>query len=206
MTVPRSRRPRGTQAHLPASAVEGTIDRIVTARMLGERLAPEHADDLARLLLRPEVVRTTWPFAHPPTADDVTAALRAKIEHWNRHGFGLWLLRDRLTREMVGRGGLQSTYAPGLVAVEAAWAIMPERWGQGLGTELARAALRVGFQWLELPEIVALTLPDNVASRRVMEKAGFRYEREIDHAGLPHVLYRCDARAGRPSTFPRDGR
>ncbi len=34
------------------------------------------------------------------------------------------------------------------------------------------------------------TLPDNLASRRVMGKAGFAYEREIEHAGLPHVLYR----------------
>jgi hypothetical protein len=27
-------------------------------------------------------------------------------------------------------------------------------------------------------------------SRRVMEKAGFRYECDIVHANLPHVLYR----------------
>jgi [ribosomal protein S5]-alanine N-acetyltransferase len=37
---------------------------------------------------------------------------------------------------------------------------------------------------------VAFTLPDNVASRRVMEKVGFRYEREVEHVDLPHVLYR----------------
>lgn len=172
------------------------VDRIETARMIGERLRAEHLDELCRLLLAPEVVATTWPFAHPPTRADVAESLRAKVEHWERHGFGMWLLRDRASGEMVGRGGLQYTYTAGLDAVEAAWAIAPERWGRGLGTELARAELQVAFARLDLLEVVAFTLPDNVASRRVMEKTGFGYEREIVHAGLPHVLYRR----------PRDGR
>ena len=38
--------------------------------------------------------------------------------------------------------------------------------------------------------MIAYTLPDNLASRRVMEKAGFAYEREIQWVGMPHVLYR----------------
>jgi RimJ/RimL family protein N-acetyltransferase len=37
---------------------------------------------------------------------------------------------------------------------------------------------------------VAFTLPTNTGSRRVMEKLGFHYEREISRAGLAHVLYR----------------
>jgi RimJ/RimL family protein N-acetyltransferase len=37
---------------------------------------------------------------------------------------------------------------------------------------------------------VAVTLTTNTASRRVMEKLGMNYERDIEHAGLPHVLYR----------------
>jgi ribosomal-protein-alanine N-acetyltransferase len=73
--------------------------------------------------------------------------------------------------------------------VEAAWAIVPERWGEGLATELATAAVEVAFGELALPWIVALARPDNLASRRVMEKTGFTYQRDIDYAGLPHVLY-----------------
>ncbi len=62
--------------------------------------------------------------------------------------------------------------------------------GSGLATELARASVDVAFGPLELEQIVAFTPPDNVASRRVMEKAGFAYERDILHVGLPHVLYK----------------
>jgi ribosomal-protein-alanine N-acetyltransferase len=168
----------------------GTLERVETDRMVCERLRLEHAPEQLRLLLDPRVYATLWPASGPPTERDVIAGLRAKVDHWERHGFGMWLLRDRDSGEAVGRGGLQYTYTAGLHDVEAGWAIVPERWGQGLATELAVACVEVGFEQVGLLEIVALTLPDNLASRRVMEKAGFGYERDIVHTGLPHVLYR----------------
>jgi len=176
----------------------GTIERLETKRMILERLRPEHGPEQLRLLLDPRVSATLWPRVQPPTELDVLDGLSAKVEHWNRHGFGMWLLRDRDTGEMVGRGGLQYTFTAGLNDVEAGWAIIPARWGQGLATELAHACVEVAFRCLALLEIVAFTLPDNLASRRVMEKSGFAYEREIVHAGLPHVLYR-HGRVGRTS-------
>jgi ribosomal-protein-alanine N-acetyltransferase len=168
----------------------GPIDPVETERMILERLRLEHGPEQLRLLLDPRVGATLWPGAEPPTEAEVLGGLAAKVRHWDRHGFGMWLLRDRQTGEMVGRGGLQYTYTAGLHDVEAGWAIVPERWGQGLATELADACVEVGFERVGLLEIVAFTLPTNTASRRVMEKSGFSYERDIVHAGLPHVLYR----------------
>jgi len=46
------------------------------------------------------------------------------------------------------------------------------------------------FARSSLTEVVSFTLPHNTASRRVMEKLGFDFEREFYHASLPHVLYR----------------
>ena len=168
----------------------GTVELLETDRMVFERLRLEHAPDQLRLLLDARVAATLWPRREAPTEREVLDGLAAKIDHWERHGFGMWHLSDRATGEMIGRGGLQHTYTAGLHEVEAGWAIIPERWGQGLATELAHACVEVGFDQLGLLQLVAFTLPDNVASRRVMEKAGFDYERDIVHAGMPHVLYR----------------
>jgi [ribosomal protein S5]-alanine N-acetyltransferase len=168
----------------------GTIERLETNRMVFERLRPEHGREECRLLLDPRIGASLWARPAPPTEAEIIDGLAAKVDHWDRYGFGMWLLRDRETGALVGRGGLQHTYTAGLHDVEAAWAIVPERWGEGLATELAFACVGVGFEQLGLRSIVAFTLPDNVASRRVMEKAGFEYERDIVHAGLPHVLYR----------------
>ena len=75
--------------------------------------------------------------------------------------------------------------------IELGWVITPERWGEGLATELGQASVDVAFGQLGLPELVAFTTPGNVASRRVMEKLGFAYEKTAPfmHYG-EHVLYR----------------
>ncbi len=46
------------------------------------------------------------------------------------------------------------------------------------------------------PEIGSWTLPVNLASQRVMEKLGFRYERDCEFAGLLHRFYRLVAGDG----------
>jgi [ribosomal protein S5]-alanine N-acetyltransferase len=161
-----------------------------TARMVGERLRLEHGPELECLLTDPRVTPTMWVRDEPPTRTDIESGLRDKLRHWDSYGFGQWLLRDRQTGAMVGRGGPQWTTASGIGEVEIGWVIVPERWGQGLATELARASLEVAFGPLELDEVIAYTLPDNLASRRVMEKTGFVFEREIEFEGLQHVLYR----------------
>jgi RimJ/RimL family protein N-acetyltransferase len=50
--------------------------------------------------------------------------------------------------------------------------------------------VEAAFGELGMRDIIALALPDNVASIRVMQKTRFVYERDIEAAGLPHVLYR----------------
>lgn len=167
-----------------------TIELVETPRLRCERLRLEHAEELFRLLLDPRVSRTLWTRAEPPSEADLLDSLTAKVDHWNRHGFGMWLARDRVTGETVGRGGLQYTFVTELHEIEAGWAIAPERWREGLGTELGKASVDAAFGALHLPGIIAFALPDNIASRRVMEKSGFTYDRDITHAGLPHVLYR----------------
>ena len=167
-----------------------SLDRVTTERMVCERIEHDHVDELARLLLDPRVQRTLWPHFEEPGIPEVIESVDDRVRHWQEHGFGLWLLRDRTTGEMVGRGGLQHTDATGTDEIEVGWAIVPERWGQGLATELAQESLEVAFGPLGLDDVIAFTLADNRASRRVMEKAGFSYERDIVHVGLPHVLYR----------------
>ena len=166
------------------------IDRLETERLICERGRAEYADELCVLMLDPQVLRTTWFDPEPPTRAHIVDKLAADIAHWERHGFGPWLLRDRDSGEMVGRGGLKHTMVTGLVEVEVGWTILPARWGEGLATELARKSVRTAFDELGLDEVIAYTAPDNVASWRVMEKAGMEFDREIVAAGLPHVLYR----------------
>lgn len=181
-----------------------TVERVATERMILTRIRPQDAEDLFALHRDPRVARTMSASGRPPTDAAMAQSLSSMLRHWEQHGFGVWLLRDRTTGSAVGRGGLQHTIVDGRDEVEVGWTIVPERWREGLATEMAHAAVRAAFEDLKLPEIVAFTLPANVASRRVMEKSGFTFEREIVHAALPHVLYRQTraASAGTVATLP----
>jgi RimJ/RimL family protein N-acetyltransferase len=116
--------------------------------------------------------------------------VRKDIAHWDVHDFGAWHAFERSTDQLVGRIGSHITLVEGVVEVELAWAVHPDHWGQGYAAELAAPARDLVFS-RGVGSVVAFTLTDNTASRRVMEKLGMTYERDIVHADLPHVLYRA---------------
>lgn len=62
----------------------------------------------------------------------------------------------------------------------------------GFGTEMAQAVVSIGFAELNLSRIVGFTLEDNSASRALMIKLGMAHVDVVQHAGLPHHLYRLD--------------
>jgi len=120
--------------------------------------------------------------------------------HWREHQFGLWFFRDLEAGRFAGWGGIRRCEVAGESAVELAYALLPEHRGRGAATEIGKLATALGFENLGLTEIVAFTRSDNRLSEAVMVRAGFRFDRPIEHAGLPHVLYRL--RAASPRQTP----
>jgi ribosomal-protein-alanine N-acetyltransferase len=163
------------------------LDTLETARMHGEPIGPQHRDGLIAMLGDPRVGATLGGVAGPADVDLQIAGMAA---HWERHGFGWYAFSDRETGAIVARGGPHVAHVAGREEVEIGWTVVPERWGEGLATELGAASLDVAYGPLGLADVVSFTLPDNHASRRVMEKLGFAFERDVIYAGLPHVLYR----------------
>ena len=98
-----------------------SVDRVQTARLLLEPLRLGDEGEVAILLRDPRVARTLTADGLPPSEREVRDGLRAKITHWERHGFGLWMVRDRVNGEMVGRGGLQHTVVEGAGEIEVGW-------------------------------------------------------------------------------------
>jgi RimJ/RimL family protein N-acetyltransferase len=157
-----------------------------TARM---RLMPWQPDDW--LLLRPiatdpEVVRyisngEPWP------DERIREWARRQVNNFGKFGFCMWKLFDKETSEMIGFCGLQPL--DGTQEIEIGWWLGHTWWGKGLATEAAREALRDGFERAGLERIVAIAMPENLASTHIMEKLGMKYEREMTHRGVGVVLY-----------------
>lgn len=163
-----------------------------TARLLAARPRPEDAEGLASVLAEPAVGDWLWPgdLGGPRTAEQTAAIVARDVEAWDRDGWGPWIVRDRATGGVLGRAGLARTRIEDRSVIEVAWLLTSARWGEGLATEAAREGIRAGFDDLGLDELVAIALVENRASRAVMRKLGMVEEREIAHAGLPHVLAR----------------
>ncbi len=151
---------------------------------------PESRDEASYRRLLFDAAVTPWLRPEPLrafTEADPPALLVRDLRHWEAHGWGPWVVED--DGAFAGRAGLNTTHVAGEQAVELAWAMIEAAQGRGLATRAALAALDAARE-LGIAEVVSFTLPHNAASRRVMEKAGLEYERDITHAGLPHVLYR----------------
>lgn len=119
-----------------------------------------------------------------------------KRTHWEEHGFGQWVVEIPGEASFIGVVGLEtvSCDAHFTPAVEVAWRLARDFWGKGYATEAARAALEFGFEQLGLDEIVAITVPANWRSRRVMERLGMTRapEDDFDHPRVPTgPLRRC---------------
>jgi len=121
--------------------------------------------------------------------------------HFDNRGFGLFAAELKAERALIGSIGLhvasfQAHFTP---CVEIGWRIAVPYWGKGLATEGSLEVIRFAFEWLRLESLVSFTVPENVASRRLMEKLGMTHDpaEDFDHPKLPpghrlrrHVLYR----------------
>jgi RimJ/RimL family protein N-acetyltransferase len=165
------------------------IDRVTTARLVGCRPEPGDLPALQAIWTDHRIGEEQWP-ADLRTADDARRVLESSIAHWERWGFGPWIVRERETGTVVGRVGIGHTTVGGRAEIEVVWFMSPDAWGRGYAGEMAAEAVRVAFEELELDDLVAFTMPTNLPSQAVMRRLGFTFERDIVHAGLPHVLFR----------------
>ena len=163
------------------------IERVSTARLTGRRPEPGDGATYASIFTDARIAEEAWP-EHLRTAGHAQMLLDDFLRHWERWGFGPWTIL--LDGTPIGYAGLRHADVGGRPEIELVWFLAADCWGHGYATEMAREAVRVAFDVLELDAVVAQTVDVNHASRRVMEKLGMAYERDTVHAGLAHVLYR----------------
>ncbi len=122
--------------------------------------------------------------------------MRSLLDHWDdlwaSPATGAWVLADRADGRPVGWVLLHPMDFGGHRGTEVGWAIRTDRRREGLASEAAARVVEIGFAECGHDELLSGTMTTNVASRGVMAKLGFRYDADVLHAGLPHVLYRLD--------------
>lgn len=167
-------------------------ERFRTPRLLLTRIGAGDLDDMLAMYSDARVARALGG-AQPES--DIAALVDRLAQQWDTHGFGWWTVRDPASGRFIGRGGLRRVTIDDVPEVEVGYALVPEYWNRGLATELARVSVAQGFVRLALADVVSFTLQANHGSRRVMEKTGLHYERDVARAGMQQVLYRLTSTA-----------
>lgn len=163
-----------------------------------------HASDFAvfaEINADPEVMKYFPKLLTPKVSDIIASKCQQLIAN---QGWGLWAvsLKDstKTYDDFIGFVGLNDTHADMSFApaVEIAWRLHKDYWGQGYATEAARAALNFAFTELSLDEVVSFTALINKRSQLVMERLGMMNTRanfyhpalNPNHQLAEHVLYK----------------
>jgi ribosomal-protein-alanine N-acetyltransferase len=159
-----------------------------TERLILRHQVSEDLDDLWALYCNPNITK------HIPDAPRSREEAKEELE-WHMHGhpkhpeMGLWATIHKETGKFIGRCGLLPWTIDGQDDVEVAYTIAEDYWGQGLGSEAARAILNYGFETLNLTRLICLIDAENAASIKVAEKIGMVFEREAQDELGPFLIY-----------------
>ena len=170
----------------PAATMTSPIETFATARLTAERLRSDHLEELVRLHQDDAVSRF---LGGTRTPAQTAAYLEANLAHWDACGFGLWIIRDRAGR-FLGRAGIRPLEVQGVREIEIAYTFHQSAWGQGYASEIAQALRDIAFGLLALPHLVGVVMSENLASRRVLEKTGFAFDRAYVEDGHDLILLR----------------
>lgn len=175
---------------------------IETERLLLRGWRDEDMEPYARMCADPEVMRLVGGIR---TRDEVEEGIKRFIRHWEERRFGMWAVEEKASGSFVGFVGLlyQEDWPEGEHKVEVGWRLDRRFWGRGLATEGALVSLRYGLEERGLERIISMTVPENIASWRVMEKIGLSYQGETRWRGTDVVWYAID-RPDRPADLKPD--
>jgi len=167
------------------------VTTLSTARLTLRPPAEADADFFVRLLNDTDWLRFIGDRGVRNSADARSYIEEKLLPSFRQRGFGLWVVESRAEGNALGICGLLKRDT--LDDVDVGFAFLPEARGLGYGTEAARRVLAFATADLGLSRIVAITVPANAASARLLERLGLSYERTmVGDAGDELLLFGAD--------------
>lgn len=145
-----------------------------TPRLLLRKFTPTDLPRFHDLNASWEVVKYTGnePFKDMEQAKDVLENVIIKGQY-EKYGMGRWAVIIKDTGEFIGWCGVRPNENE--AEIDLGYRYFQHSWGRGYATEAAFAALKYGFEVLNLPKIIGQAMDENVASIRVLEKVGMKF-------------------------------
>ncbi len=150
---------------------------VETERLCLRELTPDDAAFILELVNEPAWLRFIGDRNVHSAADALGYIAKVRVDGYARHEFGLWAVTLKPSGEALGICGLVKRET--LEHVDVGFAFLARHWGQGFAQESVAAVVRLAHERFALERVVAITDPDNASSQKVLERAGFRFERRV---------------------------
>ena len=167
--------------------------QLVTDRLVLRSFGENDREALHEVRADPEVGR--YSHFHSKTEEETRGWLSETLAYDRAHSddparaynLAIILKADDRLIGWIGIGRPSRPAPPG--ELNFGYALGRRYWGRAYMTEAVQALLAFGIWTLGAPRIFAECRPPNIASARVMEKAGMRYEGRFLVDGVEHLRY-----------------
>jgi RimJ/RimL family protein N-acetyltransferase len=160
-----------------------------TERLWLRRFTADDVDLLVALDADPAVMRFINGGRPTPRSEIATEILPAWLGYYERYaGYGFWAAIEKATDAFVGWFHLRPPDESSPDAPELGYRLRAASWGLGYATEGSRALVDLAFRELGAERVTAETMVVNIASQRVMEKAGLRCVRTFHEAWPDQIV------------------
>jgi len=119
-------------------------------------------------------IEVTRFFGGPFSDEAISQRLQREITRMNTHQFQYWPIYLMADNQHAGCCGLRPYKLEDEIH-ELGFHLRPKYWGRGLAPEAARAAIDFAFETIGANGLSAGHHPENLASKKVLEKLGFQY-------------------------------
>ncbi len=157
-----------------------------TERLIHKPFDESDLDDLVKMRSDPDVARYLGG-EKAMDRDWNKSRLEFYISCYPKYGFGMHKIYWKQTDELIGWCGLQTLL--GSDEIEVGYGLIKSFWRRGIGFEAAGAWLRFGFEEKRLERIVAVASPQNMGSRRILEKLGMQVEKQGTYYNMDCLFY-----------------
>jgi [ribosomal protein S5]-alanine N-acetyltransferase len=143
-------------------------------------------DSLAQVLGDP---KTMLYYAAPLDRAGVEQWITRNLQRYRNDGVGLWAMELIATLELIGDCGIVLQQVDGDELYEIGYHLRRDQWRHGYATEAAGACRDWAFSHLKTDRLISLIRPENLPSRRVAERIGMSFWKEVMWHALPHHVY-----------------
>lgn len=163
---------------------------ITTDRLRLRHFTPADYDAVYQLNSDAEVMQYIFD-GHTHSREEAKAYLDKIMDAYKApYELGVWAVELKDSGDFVGFGCLRVFEEP--EKRELGYRLGKPHWGKGIASEISRGLVQYGFQTLNLPQIMAVVQTENIASRKVLEKAGLTHQGLRFHYGSDLEYYEMD--------------